>query len=230
MALAAVGAGGGEQTLVLEIGAADLEPIRGAQLRILLARASRTETPVLVWQSLEPFEFNTVTWRWGEYGIYAATVAVVPGARVTPVSVLPEAQASYYYSFPSSAVFQGPFWDAQVGPDRYGVQNAMPYRAYPQLTFGLQQAALVNGVPVTARPVTAETVLANRMAIFAPVPVVYVWLTSGVASSTIIAGVGPDAVAVDCSSGAAQTLIYDPELGRFVPRQSTAAGAGMVGA
>jgi hypothetical protein len=211
-----------EQTLMLEIHPADLARIRAAQLRIIVARSAPAAQPNVVWESLEPFPLRTLTWRKAVHGLYAATADVIPGARVIPVALQSEAQAGYYYSFTSSAVFQGPYWDSQVAPDAYGVTNAMPYSSYPQLTFGLSQVATINGTPASEKPVTASPVLSGYLAVFPPVPMVYVWLESGVVSSTVIARVGPGAVALDYSEGDTKQLIYDPDLGRFVVKPGPA--------
>jgi hypothetical protein len=113
-------------------------------------------------------------------------------------------------------VFTGPYADPRVVSPDYGIQNAMPQSAYPQLTFGLSQAAEINGRAAGEMPVNASSVLATRFAILSQAPIVYAWLHSTVASSTVIDRVGSDAVTVDFSSDDTQTLIYDPELGRFV--------------
>jgi hypothetical protein len=212
-------AGEGVQTLVLEIEPADLGRIRAAQLRIILARSTGSAAPAVVWHSLEPFEINTVTWRDGTYGLYAATVALVPGAQVVMVALLADAQSGYYYAFTSSAVFEGPYWDPTVGRGDHAINNAMPHSLYPQLTFGLAQDATINGTVTREKPATASSVMAGRQIILGPVPVMYVWLDSGIAGSTVIARVGDDAVTVDYSSITTKTLIYDPDLGRFVPKQ-----------
>jgi len=207
------------QMLVLEIEPADLGRIRAAQLRIILARSTASVAPAIVWHSLDPFEINTVTWRDGAYGLYAATAELVPGAQVVMVALLSEAQSGYYYAFTSSAVFEGPYWDPKVGRDDHAINNAMPHSLYPQLTFGLAQDAAINGTAAGDKPATASSVIAGRQISLGPVPVIYVWLDSGVASSTVIARVGDDAVSVDYSSITTKILIYDPDLGRFVPKQ-----------
>jgi hypothetical protein len=205
------------QTLVLTIGAEDLQRIRAAGLRIILARAVGAEAPVVVWQSLDPFQLNTVTWPRDAWALYAATTALAAGNRVLPIALLPEAQAGYYYTFTSGAAFSGPYFSAGIPGDQYGVQNAMPHASYPQLTFGLALAVEINGTPVAASPASAVEVLATRMILLAPAYTVYVWLDTQLTSAMVVPRIGPDAVALDYATADEHALVYDPDLGRFIP-------------
>lgn len=205
------------QTLLLKIGAEDLQRIRAAGLRIILARAASGEDPVVVWQSLDPFQLNTVTWPRDAWALYAATTALAAGDRVLPIALLPEAQAGYYYTFTAGAAFSGPYFSAGIPGDQYGVQNAMPHASYPQLTFGLAIAVEINGTPVAGSPASAAEVQATRMTQLAPASTVYVWLDTQLTSTMAIERVGSDATALDYASADEHTLVYDPDLGRFIP-------------
>lgn len=203
--------------LELRIQAADLANIRAAQLRIVLARAASATAPAVVWRSLDPFEINTITWSEDTYGLYATTAPLWPGTWLSMVSRLLDAQGGYYYAFTSGASFQGPYWASGIGAEKYGVLNAMPHASYPVLTFGLCQPATVNGSPTAASPASAQAVLAERLATFPRLPRVYVWLDDSLTSATAISGAGANAALVDLTNTPTPTLIFDPDLGRFVP-------------
>ncbi len=204
------------QTLVLEIDVDDLALIRAAGLRIILARATGDDQPVVVWQSLDPFQINTVTWPEQAWALYAATAALAPGNKVLMVSRLPDAQAGHYYSFTASAAFAGPYLDASIADDAYGVHNAMPSTSNPALTFGLALAAELNGTAVEQQPANGVMLLSTRLAVLAPAATVYAWLEAGLASGMVLAQSSPLAAKLDYTRARELTLRYDPDRGGFV--------------
>lgn len=206
------------QTLVLEIDDADLELIRGAGLRIILARATADQVAVVVWQSLDPFQINTITWNEPAWALYSATSALDPGNKVLMVARLSAAQSGYYYTFTAGGVFTGPYFDPSIPYGTYGVQNAMPAASYPQLTFGLALAAELNGTSVAEKPASAVAVVAAQRAALAPATLVYAWLDGQLTSGTVLARLGDHAVKVDYAAAAEHTLIYDPDRGGFIPK------------
>lgn len=205
-------------TLNLEIDNASLQLIRSAQERIILAKPVGGGSPNVVWQSFDPFGSNSVTWT-EEFGLYASDTQVINGASIRKMSSQEPADDASYYTFTPGATFEGPYLDPRVGPGQYAAQNSMPNSQYPVLTFGLTQAATINGAPVKGRPLNAVSVLPNRFVSFTPITTVYVWLESNVTSSTVISNITSNNTIVKYA-GAITTrdLVYDPNLGMFAPK------------
>jgi hypothetical protein len=208
-----------EFTLNLEIDNQSLNAIRAAQERIILAKPVGGGSPNVIWQSFDPFGLNTVTWT-QEYGLYASDARIVNGASILKISEQAPAEEAHYYSFTSGASFEGPYTDARVGPGQYAADNAMPHALYPQLTFGLTQAAVVNTAEVKSQPLNAVSVLPNRFTVFTPITTVYVWLESNLVSSTVITQITSNHTIVRYS-GVQYTrdLVYEPNTGVFVPKK-----------
>lgn len=213
------------QTLVLEIPPSALAPIRRAELQIVLAFAggdvcddAAGAAPLLVWQSLDALELTTVSWRDGGWGLYAATVAAAAGQRIVAVARLAAAPAGFAYELTADALFTGPFEDARLPAADRAVRNAMPFAAYPLLTLGLSLAATINGAAAAAQPASARVVLATRQERLTPPARLYVWLGRGLGGGAVLATPGDGAARVELAGAEPTTLIYDPALGRFVPR------------
>lgn len=208
-----------EFALNLEIDPQSLPFIRAAQERIILAKPVGGDSPNVVWQSFDPFGTNTVTWT-EEFGLYASDTQLVNGAAIRKISEQLLAEEERYYTFTPGAVFEGPYADPRVGVGQYAAQNSMPVSSYPQLTFGLTQAAKVNNTPVPGRPLNAANVLPNRLVIFSPITRVYVWLESNLASSTVITQILSNVAIVTYSGGiTTRDLVYDPNTGMFMPKK-----------
>ena len=214
--LAALAADPNPHQLVLEISTDDLPHIRGAQLRIALGRSGvRAENPNVVWLSLEPFEITTVTWG-DTFGLYASITEPWPGATVTVVGRRADVVPYGYYTFTSSAVFEGPFSD-NVAPNEYSVLNNMPHSCYPSMLFGLEQSSTVQGNPEAAKVASVKSVLATRRENYPPLPFAFIWLESGVVSGNYIQNNFNNLAVANFSSDGQLRFIYDPNEGMFVP-------------
>lgn len=194
-----------------------LPVIKAAGQRITLAKPVNTESPNVVWLSIDPFASTEVSWE-EQYGIYASTTAVKEGASITKLSETGvPAQDGSYYSFPPSTVFSGPF-EGRVPKGTYGAQNDMPYSQYPSLTFGLTQNALINQKPAERKPISATPVLATQFAAMTPYTNVYIWLQSIFSSETIITKITGSHSVARFGGGVTDIVMkYDPALGVFVP-------------
>jgi hypothetical protein len=205
-------------TLNLEIDPQSLNLIRAAQERIMLAKPVGGGSPNVIWQSFDPFATNTVTWE-EQFGLYASDTLIANGASIRKMSAQEPADEAMYYTFTSGASFEGPYLDPRVGPGQYAAQNSMPNSSYKELTFGLTQAANINGTPVPGNPLNAVSVLPNRFVTFTPITTVYVWLESNQASSTVITQILSNQTITKYSGGiTSRDLVYDPNLGQFVPK------------
>lgn len=204
--------------LNLDIDSQSLQLIRAAQLRIMLAKPVGGGSPNVIWQSFDPFASNSVTWD-EEFGLYASDTQLQNGATIRKMTAQEPAAEASYYTFTSGATFEGPYVDPRVGAGQYAAQNSMPNSSYPVLTFGLTQAANVNGTAVAGNPLNAVLVLPNNFVTFTPITTVYVWLESNQASSTVITNIQSNHTVTTYSGGiTTRDLVYDPNLGIFVPK------------
>lgn len=209
-----------DYTLQLLIDDQDLITLKAAQLNIILAKpvGSASSMPNVIWQSFDPFIDNTVSWT-ENYGIYASNTVVQNGAAITKLSSVNPAQDGSYYSFASSATFNGPFRD-QGAPDTgtYQVNNDMPAAQYPSLVFGLLQSATINNVVTPSRPLNAQVVPAAFFADFTPLTTVYAWLQASILSETVITQVTSRSTKVTFGGSVnSQVLKYDRKAGMFLP-------------
>lgn len=213
-----------QYTLNLEINANDLKNIKAAGQNVILAKPAQSSggasAPNVVWLAFSPFEGNQITWE-ETYGIYASnTQEFSDGTTIMKISETDfPAQDQAYYNFTSSAVFDGPHTGSGA-PTKgsYQANNQMPNSQYPKLTFGLEQAAAINGNGITPHPVNAALVLSQETAIFTPYTTVYVWLQANIQSSTVLTVIKSNMAKVLFGGDVTeQTLKYDPAAGVFVP-------------
>ena len=205
--------------LQLLIDPKDLPIVKTAGQRITLAKPVSAASPNVIWQSIDPFTSTEISWE-EQYGIYCSTVAVSDGATITKMSETEiPAQDGSYYSFTPATVFNGPMSGGSppVARGSYKAINDVPYSAYPVLTFGLTQTAMINQQPADRKPISATSVLATQSALMTPFTNIYVWLQSNFKSETIITQItGNHSVAKFGGAVDNITLKYDPNLGVFV--------------
>jgi hypothetical protein len=200
----------------------DLDVINKAGLRITLAKSITGEDPSNVaWVVIDPFGGNTVEWE-EQYGLYASTVEVKKGAKITKLSEtgLPATDAAYY-KFSESATFKGPLMDGAIGSipkGTYAALNGMPSDKYPALTFGLTQSALVNQTPQERRPLSASSVPSQYNIKITPLTVVYAWLEAKIVSGTIITEIAGPSTMIKLGGGiTSMQLTYNAKQGKFLP-------------
>jgi hypothetical protein len=197
----------------------DLEYIKAAQQRITLAKPVNSENPSVIWLSIDPFQSTDVQWT-EQYGIYASTTTITEGASITKLSETTPfpAQDGAYYTLSAATTFNGPFPGGGVSRGSFGAQNDVPHSAYPTLTFGLTQNAVVNQRPSERKPLSATPVLATQFVSMTPFTIVYAWLQSQFSSETIITRItGKRSKITLGGSVTSVTMKYSPELGMFVP-------------
>lgn len=197
----------------------DLEFIKAAQQRITLAKPVNSETPSVIWLSIDPFQSTDVQWT-EQYGIYASATQFAEGASITKLSETDPfpAQDGAYYTLAASTNFNGPFPGGGVARGSFGAQNDVPSSAYPVLTFGLTQNAMINQRPSERKPLSATPVLATQFVNMTPYTIVYAWLQSQFTSETIITRITGKRAKIKLGGGVNNvTLKYSAELGMFVP-------------
>jgi len=207
-------------TLDLAIDSDSLKILKAAQLKITIAKPVGGSSPNVTWLVFDPFQGNKVEWE-EQYSIYASPNQVIQnGAVITRLSETDfPANDAAYYSFDSTATFQGPFTDSGAPPSgSYKVVNNMPHTQYPALTFGLQQKASINGSGINPSPLNAAVVPAALNATFTPLTTVYVWLQASYTSGTVITQVNGNATIVTFGGSVTEkSLVYNPATGTFIP-------------
>jgi len=194
----------------------DLAILKAGQQRITLARQVNSTTPDVIWQAIDPSVSTDVEWE-AEYGLYAANVPVMHGARITKIA---EADAPVRddgrYSFTRDMIFAGPSGSGGARGS-YALDNDMPFSLYPVLTFGLTQSARINQQRSRFHPISATPVLATQPLTMTPFADVCVWMEPASSSETIISRIDRPYSVVRFSAGANEiTLKFDPNLGVFV--------------
>lgn len=208
--------------LNLQIDSQSLSMLRAAGQRITIGRSVNGGSPNVAWIVFNPLMSNTITWE-EAYGLYASTVNLANGASIYAMAAVePPGREAWTYPFLPSMYFGNP---VQGGPPpgSYGIQNTAPMSQFPMLTFGLTQAAVVNGTGTPPQVVSATPLLSQMSAVLTPSTTIYVWLQSMFGSSTFISNLsGPTTRVTFGGPVTSQTLMYDPNRGVFVP---AAAGA-----
>ncbi|WP_430013551.1 hypothetical protein ACQY1Y_21710 [Microcystis ichthyoblabe FBCC-A1114] len=209
-----------QYTLDLSIDAANLQIMKAAQLKITIAKPVGASSPNVTWLVFDPFQGNKVQWE-EQYSIYASPNQVIQnGAVITRLSETDfPANDAAYYSFDSTATFQGPFIDSDAPPrGSYKAINNMPNTQYPALTFGLQQKASINSKGINPSPLNAAVVPAMFPVTFTPLTTVYVWLQASYTSGTVITRVNGNATIVTFGGSVTEkSLVYNPATGTFIP-------------
>jgi hypothetical protein len=207
-----------EYSLKFLVDSSDLVIIKAAQQRITLAKPVNGGSPNVIWLSIDPFASTDVKWT-EEYGIYASTSRISNGVTIDKLSeTTGPAVDGAYYSFTAATVFNGPFTGEGVTAGTFAARNDVPSSAYPVLTFGLTQSALINKFPAERKPLSATSVLATQFVEMTPFAIVYAWLQSQFTSETIITKITGKSAKVSLGGGVtSMTLKYNPELGMFVP-------------
>lgn len=203
--------------LNLQIDSQSLSMLRAAGQRITLGRSVNGGSPNVAWLVFSPLMSNTISWE-EAYGLYASTVNLANGASIYPMSAVePPAREGSTYPFLPSMYFGNPMQGGSPAGS-YGIQNTAPPSSFPVLTFGLTQAAVVNGAGTPFQVASATQLLSQMSAVLTPSSTIYVWLQSMFGSSTFVGNVsGPTTRVTFGGSVTSQTLMYDPNRGVFVP-------------
>jgi hypothetical protein len=192
----------------------DLAVIKEAKQKIIIAKPVGDEAAKVAWQTIDPFETNTISWT-EEYGVYASDTNVRNGARINKVSTVDQASAGSYYTFKDNTFNPPDKQEPNLGTDQYGIHNLLSYDNYKYCTFGLMQQAIVNGKK-SMRALNASMVLSHQRATFTPFTNVYVWLDGRTESETIITDVFSEQNKFKFGAGKDKIGIkYNPKLATF---------------
>ena len=120
------------------------------------------------------------------------------------------------YPFQPSNTFGEPSEEGD-GQGVYSIENQVTTSAHPYLTFGLTQAATVNGKDTGPRPLNAQAVPSMMSIANLPLTTVYVWLQADCRSETVITRVtSPASRVVFGGSVNEHTLVFDASKGMFL--------------
>ncbi len=199
-------------TLNVEFNSSDLSTILAANEQVAILKAPVITEQSVVWIAFSPFEANTVSWL-ENYAVYASHSVMVNGAKIT-MKAAQAAEPELFYPF-KDGTFEPPVKASNIGPGEYGIRDQD--FDFPALTFGLAQAALVNGADVNYQPLNAQTVLRGQEAIFTPEDTIAVALMSKVESGFVISEVSGVPIVLKFGGGVDSiTIKYNGETGRFV--------------
>jgi hypothetical protein len=209
-----------DYTLNLTIKESDLRTIKTAGLKITVAKPVGGSKPNVAWLTIDPFEAVSIQWS-EEYGLYASTTQKLDtGTVISKFSELPPPQLdgkSYLFGVNDSNVFDRN--DAESCPQgSFHIGNQTSAGAYPLLTFGLTQKAIIQGTAIRPTCLNAAPVMAKMDVLFTPLTMVYVWLQNSYTSGTIITDITSKSTRVEFGAGTTeQGLIFDPSKGQFEP-------------
>jgi hypothetical protein len=206
--------------LEIDLSQSTLQSLYTAGQNVVIAKPSQSESPPNVaWQVFRPMEANAVEWE-ENYGIYASTVAISNGAKLTKMSATPfPAAEGSLYPLGSNGYFEAPTPGKEKGS--YFASNAYENN----LTFGLFQDATVNGKQVMGNAISAAPVPINNVAEMTPYTTVYVWAQSLIVSNTVVTTVTSPKTKVTFG-GKITDIVLGYADGAFIVEKETALPAG----
>ncbi len=163
----------------------------------LVTIVKQTDGPSVVWIAFSPFENNSVVWT-EAYSWYAATAKPSVGAVITPNSKT-QASPQMSYTF-AGGVFDAGTPDPILPKGTYKVTNNES--TTPSMTFGLAQAATVNGGASVTNPVNTELVPAQQAETAVPQETILVFLRSGATPGLVLS-----ASSASSASGASKLVV-----------------------
>jgi hypothetical protein len=195
----------------------DLRIITTSGLKITIAKPVGDGSPNVAWLVFDPFMANTVEWS-EEYGLYASTSRIDQGAVITRISEKPpKVTDGESYVFGKSGTVFDP-GDDYCEDGSFRIKNLMGGPAYPSLTFGLTQTALINNNRIEAACINAAVVPSKLDVIFKPLTRVFVWLQSSYCSGTVITTIMSTLAEAVFGGGVNEnSLVYDSGKGHFIP-------------
>ncbi|NYZ12810.1 hypothetical protein HL658_09625 [Azospirillum sp. RWY-5-1] len=199
-------------SLILNFPHAAVDAINRAGQKVVLVKSVTGGGGRTAWVTFAPFQQNVVIWS-GQYGIYASTSQIETGAMITQCSIVDPAQTGVEYPFQHNTFQSAAVPDTwTVSPTQYATGNENG----GALTFGLRQAASVNGTRVITGPVNAVSVLPGQHAIFQPHERICVFVESNVDNGAVVSTVSSNSTTIDLTTTTSQTATYNAATGTFV--------------
>jgi hypothetical protein len=196
-------------SLQINIDPADLARILEAGQEIAISKQTTGSDTPLIWVAFSPFQSNTVTWQ-DQYAVYASQTLTQSVTMITELTTM-NAEPQTAYLFDNNTF--------TVATDR-SVLSAGQFKMINQTsdthTFGLSQAASVNGHDLGLSPLFAETLLPQEWLELTPFETVSVFLYKKTESAMCLGTVMGPALQVTFDGGMnAQSITFDYALGGF---------------
>ncbi len=177
---------------------------------VIVKEAPGNSSPV-AWVTFSPFEINTVSWQ-ETYGVYASNTVMEGTAKIEKSSYA-QASEKQCYNF-EFGTFNAPVADKDLPSNTYEVKNAMMTPS--QLTFGLAQDVVANGVSYEGSPINAVQIMSNESATFTPHERISIFMQSDLDDGMVISRIKSQALQLDFAKQADIVIKYEPTVGGFV--------------
>ena len=183
--------------------------VQAGQQIVITKQVAGNSGTSLAWVSFSPYQSNTVSWQ-DNYAVYTSQTLVQSGATISQLaSMAAVPQTAYGFS---DNVFSVATPMSTLGASQYEIRN----QSGLPLTFGLAQAATLNGAQISSTPIFAATVLSGQWLDMTPFDTVTVFLQSNVSNAMCLGTVtGPSCTVTFGGGAAAQTINFVPNLGGF---------------
>lgn len=165
----------------------------------------------VAWVTFAPFEINTVTWE-QTYGVYASCSEMAGNTKIEKSSYA-KASEKQCYTF-NNGIFEPPVTDTSLADNMYEVRNHMLIPN--QLTFGLAQDVVANGISYEGNPINAVQILSNESATFTPHEKIRIFMQSNLDDGMVLTRIKSQALDLDFVKQANIIIKYDPSVGGFV--------------
>lgn len=198
----------------------DLDRFYASGTNIVLAKPAGGGSPNVAWIVYRPLISNTIQWE-ENYGIYASNAEIQNGAQLVQISAtgFPAVADKQYTMAPSGNVIGGTSSSGTTGS--YVMDNQYNNLPKGMLTFGLFQAANVDGVDILGNAVSAAPVIYQSNAVMTPFTTVYLWTQSQVKSNTVVTTVTSAQTKVTFGGSITSVALqYDSSTGTFIPAAS----------
>lgn len=182
--------------------------VKAGQQVVMMKQVTGNGTP-LAWLAFSPYQSNTVNWQ-DQYAVFASQSQIQSGATISQLASRNATQRTAY-GFDNN-IFN-------VAPARSVLTSGM-YETINQsdhtLTFGLAQAATLNGTDVGSNALFAGSLLPGQWLDMTPYETVSVFLYNNTKSAMCLGTVmGPSLAVTFGGATTSQTISFDYKLGGF---------------
>lgn len=187
-----------------------LKSIHEARQKVVILKQPKVPADIAVaWVCFNPFKSNTMEWDDDDYSIYASTSKI---EDVTIINKLHEEMAlpSIHYDFR-----EGPF-NAPLESSIYYAGNSS--EEFPQITLGLSQKIVVNGVTYNKQPINAFSVPYGQNVEMEAGNHISVLLRKNIVSGMLLPYDSGN-ITIDYNERQEYTLLYDEQIGRFLVQE-----------
>ncbi|PZF73274.1 hypothetical protein [Taibaiella soli] len=185
-------------------------------MNVIIAKPVTDEKPELAWQTFRPMESNRLEWQ-DQYGIYASTIVPGENVDITKTTTLPIGAArNALYTLGRDGVISGP-GKSTGGSNSFSVLNQFQNGSSVSfMTIGLTQDATVNGMTISANPLSAARVPYQNTAEMTPDTGIYISLQSQ-APRNMLAKVTSQMTRLVFRNGATEiSATYNSDAGMFI--------------